>query len=65
MVARVVHVNKDPFDVYIGRANKRANLPGSAWANPFRIGAPHPETAEPITREDAIALYKEWIVRGG
>ena len=65
MEQRVVHVNKDPFDVYIGRVNKRANLPGSVWANPFRIGAPHPAKAgETITREDAVALYKEWIVRG-
>ena len=65
MEQRVVHVNKDPFDVYIGRVNKRANLPGSVWANPFRIGAPHPAKAgETITREDAVALYKQWIVRG-
>ena len=64
MEQRVVHVKKDPFDVYIGRVNKRANLRGSVWANPFRIGAAHPETVEPITRKDAIELYKEWIVRG-
>lgn len=64
MKTRVVHVRKDPFDVYIGRENKRAALVASAWANPFRIGAPHPgNSGNPITREEAIALYKEWIVR--
>lgn len=60
----VVHVKKDPFDVYIGRANRRAGLGRSAWANPFRIGGPHPDTGEPVTRAEALDLYKEWILRG-
>ena len=66
MEARVAHVKKDPFDLYIGRANRRANLGGSVWANPFKIGVPHPSEAggAPITREDAVVLYKEWVVRG-
>lgn len=29
------------------------------WGNPFAIGKPHPRTGEPITREDAFALYRE------
>jgi hypothetical protein len=61
---RVVHVNKDPFDVYIGRPNRRAGLAGSVWANPFRIGDPHPETGAPIQRGEAVELFKEWIARG-
>ena len=63
-MGRVVHVSRDPYDVYIGRANRRAGLEGSVWANPFRIGAPHPETGEPIQRGEAVVLFKEWIVRG-
>lgn len=55
---RVVHATKDPFEVYVGRGR------GSAWGNPFRIGDPHPETGEKIRRDDAISLFKEWIVRG-
>lgn len=35
---RVVHVMRDAYDRYIGRANARAGLPGSDWANPFLIG---------------------------
>ena len=61
---RVVHVNRDPYDFYIGRANRRANLAGSKWANPFRIGDPHPKTGEKIERGEEVALYKKWIVRG-
>lgn len=62
---KVVHVKRDPFDVYIGRTNRRAGLAGSAWANPFRIGDPHPDSAasELIRREDAVRLYREWILR--
>jgi hypothetical protein len=54
----VVHVRKDAYDIYVGRGR------GSRWGNPFKIGDPHPETGEPITRGDAITLYKWWIVRG-
>ncbi len=56
MAGRVVHVKKDPFDVWVAR--------GSKWGNPFRIGDPHPVTGEPLERGEAIPLYKEWIVRG-
>ncbi len=57
-MGRVVHVRKDPFDLYIGRGRN------STWGNPFKIGDPHPESGEPIVRGEAIELYKEWIVRG-
>lgn len=55
--ARVVHVNKDPYDVYVGRGK-------GPWGNPFRIGDPHPETGRPTTREGAISLHLEWLARG-
>lgn len=58
---RVVHVKKDPFDVYIGRAGRGR---GSKWRNPYRIGDPHPETGEPMSRDDVLELYKEYILRG-
>lgn len=61
----VAHVNKDPFDVYIGRVNRGAGLEGSVWANLFRIGDAHPETGQPIHRAEAVELYKAWILRGG
>ena len=32
----VVHVKRDPYDVYVGRPNGRARLKGSKWANPDR-----------------------------
>lgn len=63
-MGRVVHVSRDPFDVYVGRPNRRAGLVGSVWANPFRIGGPHPQTGAPIERGEAVQLYKDWIVRG-
>ncbi len=35
---RVVHVMRGAHDLYVGRKNARAGLPGSDWANPFHIG---------------------------
>lgn len=58
MAGRVVHVKKDPHDVYIGRGKS------SIWGNPFRIGDAHSETGRPTGRREAIELYMEWIVRG-
>ena len=58
---RVVHIKKDPYDVYIGRSGKGTR---SKWGNPFGIGDPHPVTGEPITRGEAIPLFKEYAVRG-
>ena len=55
---RVFHVNRDPYDVYVGRGRN------SKWGNPFRIGDPHPQTGHPIRRGEAIELYKEYVVRG-
>lgn len=44
---RVVHVKRDPYDVYIGRPGK--------WGNPFQIGRDG-------TREEVIRKYREWIM---
>ena len=50
----VVHVHKAAWDVYIGRPSK--------WGNPFshKVGT----RAEFLvaSREEAIALYAEWIL---
>ena len=43
---KVVHCQKDDFDVYIGRPSK--------WGNPFEIGK-HGNRAE------VIAKYRTWI----
>ena len=43
---RVVHVNKEPYDVYIGRPSK--------WGNPFIIGT-HGD------RDEVIRKYEKWI----
>ena len=42
--------------VYVGRAMPRIGLPGSKWANPFKIGRDG-------TREDVIAKYRAWLVQ--
>lgn len=44
--SRLVHVNRQPYDVYIGRPSK--------WGNPFRSGIDG-------TKSEVIAKYKEWI----
>jgi Domain of unknown function (DUF4326) len=44
--ARVVHNQREPFDVYIGRPSK--------WGNPFREG-------EHGTRRQVIEKYESWI----
>jgi hypothetical protein len=42
------------YDVYIGRANKRAGLPASKWANPFTVNATGTHTA-------AVEAYRRWL----
>ena len=44
----VVNVNKEPFDVYIGR--------GSLWGNPFIIGTHG-------TRDEVIKKYEEYLLK--
>jgi hypothetical protein len=45
--AKVVNLDVEPYDVFIGRPSK--------WGNPFKIG---PE----YTREQALEKYTEWIL---
>lgn len=52
---RVVHCRKQPYDVYIGRANRRYHLPQSKWSTPFVIG-------KDGTREDVLYKYEEWLL---
>lgn len=58
-VVHISDVDRDDPDVeYIGRPMPRQRLKGSVWANPWRIGAPHPDTGEPMTRDDSVGLYR-------
>ena len=52
---RVVHVMRDEYDVYIGRANPRNGLKASVWANPFKIGRDG-------TRVEVIAKYRAYLL---
>ena len=45
----VVHFNKEPYDVYIGRGHC------SLWGNPFEIG-------KDGTRSEVIAKYREYLL---
>lgn len=44
--ARVVNIEIEPCEVFIGRPSK--------WGNPFKIG-------EPYTRKEALAKHAEWL----
>jgi hypothetical protein len=52
MTERVVHVMKDAYDCYIGRADRFRHLPKSKWHNPFVIGK-HGDRAEVLARYEA------------
>lgn len=45
-MSKVVHCQKDHYDVYIGRPSK--------WGNPFTIG-------KDGTREEVISKYREYL----
>lgn len=61
-VTTVRHVNDvdrtRPDVWYVGRAVPSKGLTASRWRNPWRIGDPHPDTGTPITRDDAVDLYR-------
>lgn len=40
--------------VYIGR--------GSPYGNPFVIGKPHPDTGQPMTRDDVCDLFESRVL---
>jgi hypothetical protein len=46
-MTKVVHCNREPYDVYIGRPSK--------WGNPFEIG-------KDGTRKEVIEKYQNWII---
>ena len=52
---RVINIRtREPYDVYIGRANPRYRLGRSKWANPFKPG---PDG----DRDAVLAKYRDWI----
>jgi hypothetical protein len=55
-MTKVVHCNKEPYDVYIGRPSK--------WGNPYTHHTDKETLAEFIveTRDEAIEKYKEYIL---
>jgi hypothetical protein len=55
MPVTVVNLRREPFTVYIGRANRHYNLPQSKWANPFLI----PRDGD---RDEVIAKYRAYVL---
>jgi hypothetical protein len=51
---RIVHCEREPFDVYCGRGSRKLGLAPSKWANPFQIGRDG-------TREQVIAKHSNWL----
>jgi hypothetical protein len=51
----VVHVNRHPFDVYIGRA--WAGHPESKWHNPFRLK----DKNDPVERNGVADKYEMYV----
>lgn len=53
---RVVNINQEDYDVFIGR--------GSKWGNPFTHITDKPTLADTIveSREEAIEKYREYIL---
>lgn len=57
-MTRVVHCNKEDYDIYIGRPSK--------WGNPFTHKQDGKTLAKYIvkSRKEAIKAYKKWITTG-
>jgi len=53
---KVVHKNKETYDVYIGRPSK--------WGNPFTHIESTKAEFKVATRDEAIDKYEEWITKG-
>jgi hypothetical protein len=51
---RVVNLRREPYDVYIGRANRSYHLDESPWANPFAV-------RRESDRLEAIAQFERWL----
>lgn len=50
----VVHCQHEPYDVYIGRANRAKGLAQSKWHNPFKVGRDG-------TRTEVIMKYEQYL----
>lgn len=55
-ITTLVNLNKEPYDVYIGR--------GSKWGCPFTVIKDRPTLAKEIveTKEEALSKYKEYVL---
>jgi len=53
-ITKIVHLKKEPYDVYIGR--------GSIWGNPFSHKQNTLAKYVVPDRDTAIQKYKEWIL---
>lgn len=55
-MTRIVNINQEDYDVFIGR--------GSKWGNPFTHINDKPTLADTVveTREEAIERYREYIL---
>ena len=52
-MTKVVHVRKEPFDIYIGRAFAEFNE--SDWHNPFHLG-------KDGDRKEVLRKYREYLL---
>lgn len=61
-MSRVVHVSREPYDVYIGRTvtffSSRPTLVGSKWGNPFRAPKGYDIYADP---DRILARFEEYV----
>lgn len=55
-VTKVVNLNKEDYDIYIGR--------GSKWGCPFTVIKDRPTLAKEIvgSKEEALSKYKEYVL---
>lgn len=53
---KVVHCQKDDYDVYIGREMKSFSLPQSKWHNPFKTGIDG-------TKEEVLIKYRNHVLQ--
>jgi len=53
---KVVHIKKEPYDVYIGRPTK--------WGNPFTHKDRTLAKYKTKTRDEAVEKFEEWITKG-
>lgn len=55
MKTKVVHMKRDPYDVYVGRGR------GSRWGNPFSHKDDTLAQFKVATVEEAIEQYRSWL----